>query len=55
MDQLWMLYLEQQAKAAKSAAAGGGSAAATQSPLCDGTGAKADDRIAPTCDEPASE
>jgi hypothetical protein len=55
MDQLWMLYLEQQAEAAKSAAANGGSAVATQSLPHDSTGAKAEDKIAPTCDEPASE
>jgi hypothetical protein len=55
MDQLWMLYLEQQAEAAKSAAANGASAVATQSFRHDSTGAKAEDKIAPTCDEPASE
>jgi len=55
MDQLWMVYLEQQAEAAKSAAANAGSATATQSLRRDGTGAKAEDKIAPTCDEPPSE
>jgi hypothetical protein len=51
MDELWLLYLEQQAQAAKKAAADTGSAATFSAPAQ----GKSDPASAFVCEEPTSE